>query len=192
MATAHQYTNISDARNQFSFECPVFEVTTKIAVCFRLRELVWAGVKPEVRKGCQVCMRAGKCPAAAVIATKYPKGKSWQDDYASDKPVLGKLRKDVLQRIARTLVVESYYREFPASDAEKLKIETCQTRIEKMLSSAPAPSNYTPNYDKPTISMSHSERSRPRRSASKPELVNSNTVNQAAETGDLSAAINAA
>jgi hypothetical protein len=53
--------------NQFSFTCPVFNVETKLSVCIKLRDLVWRGSRPDVRKGCQACMSAGKCPAATIL-----------------------------------------------------------------------------------------------------------------------------
>lgn len=193
MPTKHDYINLDDPRNQFSFVCPIFEVTTKISQCFKLREMFWRGQKPEVRKGCQVCMRAGKCPAAAIVNKVRTNGRSWQDDYASDTPVVGKLRKDVLERIHRPIVVDAYYREFPGvSDAEKLKIEGASDRIGKMIGAAPLPSD---DSDRPSRSFSESPTPRKTRKAP-PKADNSNTetntVGDAAASGNLAAAINAA
>ena len=193
MPTKHTYINLDDPRNQFSFVCPIFEVTTKISQCFKLREKFWRGEKLEVRKGCQVCMRAGKCPAAAIVDKVRTNGRSWQDDYASDEQVVGKLRKDVLQRIHRPMVVESYYREFPGvSDAEKLKIETSSERIGKMIGAAPLPSD---DDDRPSRNFTESPTPRKtRKAAPKPDNTNTktNTVGDAAASGNLAAAINAA
>lgn len=192
MPTKHQYVNLDDPRNQFSFVCPIFEVTTRISQCFKLREKFWRGERPEVRKGCQVCMRAGKCPAAAIVEKVRGHGRSWQDDYAADEPVVGKLRKDVLQRIHRPMVIESYYREFQGvSDAEKLKIETSSERIGKMIGAAPLPSDDGP------VSRNFSDSPTPRKPRkAAPKAVNNNTesnaVGDAAASGNLAAAINAA
>ena len=192
MPTANHYVNLDDPRNQFQFQCPVFEVTTKISMCFKLREMFWRGEKPEVRKGCQVCMRAGKCPAAAIVAKKYPSGRSWQDDYSSDAPVVGKIRRDILERIHRPSIIEAYYREFPGvSDAERLKLETSSERIGKMIGAAPLPSDDGPSYSRPAIGDSHSSATKKRRVA-KPKAENTNTINEAAKSGDIAAALNAA
>lgn len=193
MATKNEYVNLDDPRNQFAFVCPVFETTTKISQCFKLREMFWRGERPEVRKGCQVCMRAGKCAAAAIVDKIRTNGRSWQDDYASDTPVVGKLRKDVLERIHRPMVVESYYREFPGvSDAERLKIETASERIGKAIGAAPLPSDDGPSYSR-NFTESPTPR-KPRKAAPKADNINTqtSTVGDAAASGNLAAAINAA
>ncbi|MBD9511656.1 hypothetical protein IB265_33410 [Ensifer sp. ENS10] len=190
MPTKNYYVNLDDSRNQFSFVCPIFEVTTKISMCFKLRELFWAGAKPDVRKGCQACMRANKCPAAAIVSQRRQPGRSWQDDYASDEPVVGKIRRDILERIHRPMVVEAHYREFPVSDAERLKIETASDRIGKMIGAAPLPSD-DGAYVRPTFSGDSSSATKKRR-VTKPKADNTNSVSEAAKSGDLAAAINAA
>lgn len=93
------------ATNQFQFVCPIFKVTAKIADCFRLRDLVWKGNKPEVRRGCQTCMRASKCPINNILHDMIRDG---SDPYHSDTPVVGKLERHVLDRIAPILVIESW------------------------------------------------------------------------------------
>ena len=193
MSTNNQYVNLDDPRNQFQFVCPIFEVTTKISQCFKLRELFWRGEKPEVRRGCQVCMRAGKCPAAAIVSKRYPIGKSWQNDYASDTPVVGKLRKDILERIHRPIVADCYYREFPdVSPAEREKINGASDRIGKMIGAAPLPSDDGPSYSR-NFAESPTPR-KARKAAPKPANKNAetNTVGDAAASGNLAAAINAA
>lgn len=90
--------------NQFVFTCPVFPTKTKIAACFALRELVWRGDKPEVRKGCQMCMRAGKCPINGILwdMIRTPD----YDPYHSDVPKEGKLNEKHIAMIERTVVPE--------------------------------------------------------------------------------------
>ncbi len=192
MATRNIYVNLDDPRNQFAFVCPVFETTTKISQCFKLREMFWRGERPEVRKGCQVCMRAGKCAAAAIVSKKYPAGKSWQDEYASDTPVVGKLRRDILKRIHRPMVVDSYYREFPDTKPEEREMmATASDRIGKLIGAAPLPSD-----DGPSYSRNFTEAPTPRkpRAKAQPKTQNTetNTVGDAAASGNLAAAINAA
>lgn len=184
MATKNTYILMSDPRNQFSFTCPVFEVTTKIALCFKLRDMFWAGAKPEVRRGCQACMRAGKCAAAAISSKKYPAGKTWQDEYASDEPVQGRIRKDILERIHRPMVMERTLNEFGCSDAERLKIATASDRIGKMLGAPALPGDDDDHV--PTRTAPAGSAVKKRRSAPKPTA-----INHAAATGDLAAAVNA-
>lgn len=183
MATKNTYTLMSDNRNQFSFQCPIFEVTTKISLCFKLREMFWAGNKPDVRKGCQACMRANKCPAAAITAKKYPQGKSWQDEYASDEPVIGKIRRDILERIHRPMVLERTLNEFGCSDAERLKIATASERIGKMIGAAPLPDDDAPSYSARAEAAPVAKK---RRASTKTTAIKS-----AAASGDLAAAVNA-
>lgn len=183
MPTKHTYTLMSDARNGFSFQCPIFEVSTRISLCFKLRDMVWAGNKPEVRKGCQACMRSGKCPAAAITAKKYPQSKKWQDEYASDEPVMGKIRKDILERIHRPIVLDRTMDEFGCSDAERMKIATASDRIGKMIGAAPLPDDDRPSYV-PTSEAGSAVKKR--RSPTK-----NTAIKSAAASGDLAAAINA-
>lgn len=193
MATTNQYVNLDDPRNQFAFVCPVFETTTKMSQCMKLRELFWRGQRPDVRKGCQLCMRAGKCPAAAIASKRYPQGKSWKDDYASDTPVLGKIRRDILERVQRPIVVDSYYREFPdVSEQERDKLLTASDRIGKMIGAAPLSSdNDEPRHSRTAFSEASTPR-KPRKAAPKAHNDDINTVGDAAASGDLAAAINAA
>lgn len=90
--------------NQFVFECPIFNSQTKIASCFTLREMVWMGKPPEVRKGCQMCMKAGKCPINNIIwdMIRVP----GFDPYWSATPKLGKLQEKHIAQIERVLINE--------------------------------------------------------------------------------------
>ena len=90
--------------NQFVFSCPVFNVNTKIAACFELREQVWRGNKLEVRKGCQVCMRTDKCPINHIL--KDMMRSSDIDPYHSDVMKVGKLQERHLAHIERITVPE--------------------------------------------------------------------------------------
>lgn len=184
MATKHQYLLMSDNRNQFAFQCPIFEVTTKISLCFKLRDLFWRGDRPDVRRGCQACMQAGKCPAAAITNKKYPQGKRWQDEYASDEPVEGKIRKDILERIHRPMVMERTMNEFGCSDAERMKIATASDRIGKMIGAAPLPE--TDDGYSGRLESTAGSAVKKRRTSSK-----TTAIKHAAASGDLAAAVNA-
>lgn len=90
--------------NQFIITCPVFNSKTKIAACFTLREHVWRGNKPEVRKGCQMCMRFGKCPVNNIIwdMIRTP----GLDPYHSDVPREGRLQEKHIAQIERVVIPE--------------------------------------------------------------------------------------
>lgn len=182
-----QYLTL-DNDNAFQFVCPIFNVTTKMSLCMKLRELVWMGKRPEVRTGCQACMSSGKCPAAAIVS-KISYGREVPDEYGSKEPILGKLRKDILERIHRPIVLEKTLNEFRVPPAERELIATASERIGKMIGAAPLPSTDGP----PSRSAFDSETAAPKppRKA-KPKADNSNQINQAARSGDLAAAINAA
>jgi hypothetical protein len=172
------YVTLSDT-NQFQFVCPIFNVKTKMKLCTQLRELVWMGKQVAVRKGCQACMRASKCPAAEIVRQiSYGRGQV-PDDYGSDTPVEGKLRKELLQRLAPIVVDNKILDHFGVPDAERVLIESASERMHKLAGSAPGATSSKP---KATV-----RRARP----AAPDN-NTTAVQKAAATGDLAAALNAA
>lgn len=101
---AHNYSprkTLSES-NQFVFTCPIFHTKTKIAACFTLRELVWRGEKPEVRKGCQMCMATNKCPINNIL--KDMMRTDDLDPYHSDVPKEGKLKDRHIAQIERVTI----------------------------------------------------------------------------------------
>lgn len=177
-----------DNDNQFQFACPIFNVTTKMSLCMKLRELVWMGKRPDVRKGCQACMSAGKCPAAAIVS-KISYGRDVPDEYGSKTPIVGKLRRDILERVHRPMVLEKTLNDFSVPPAERDLIAGASERIGKMIGAAPLPSTDGP----PSRSAFDTETAAPKQPRkARPKADNSNKVNEAARTGDLAAAINAA
>lgn len=91
--------------NQFRFKCPIFNVETKIASCFKIQELVWRGKRPDQRKGCQACLKSSKCPIVPILTRMRRTG---EDDYYSDQPVTGRISKAVLDTIQPILVIDSH------------------------------------------------------------------------------------
>lgn len=181
-----QYLTLAD-ENQFQFVCPIFNVETKMRLCNTLRDLVYAGRPPAVRKGCQACMRAGKCPAAQIITRiSFGAGKVG-DDYGATEPTVGKLRQDVLERIAPVIVLESVLNSMQVPDAERELIATANDRIQAQLKSAPKPSGeFVSRAVKSEFGSSARKRSTPKPKAP----ANTNTaINAAAASGDLAAAI---
>lgn len=103
MSKYEQMKTLSDD-NQFVFVCPIFDSQTKISSCMTLREMVWMGKPPEVRKGCQMCMRANKCPMNNIIwdMIRHP----GFDPYWSAQPKLGKLQEKHIAQIERVIINE--------------------------------------------------------------------------------------
>jgi hypothetical protein len=183
------YVTLDESINQFEFVCPVFNVQTKMRHCTKLRDLVYSGARPDVRKGCQACISASKCPAAEIVRRiSYGKGQV-PDDYGSRTSVVGKLRKDVLEKIHRVIVMERTLNEFAVPDAERQLIDGASDRIGKMVGAAPLPSD-----DGPPSRNFATETAAPKKPRkTKPQADNSNNaINEAAATGDLAAAVSAA
>lgn len=167
------------AINQFRFVCPIFNVETQFRACSKLRDLVYVGKAPPVRIGCQACIKSNKCPASNIITKMiYAHGEA-PDEYGSDTPVLGKLRQNVLERIAPVIVLEVTMNQMGVPDAERALIATASERIYKQLGTAPvaAEKGYRPKRG------AQRDISAPKPSAP------TGSVNKAAATGDLAAAI---
>lgn len=179
-----EYQTLSET-NQFSFKCPIFGVDTKMATCVKLRSLVWRGVKPPQRKGCQACMEAGKCPAAHVVQKMAMSGHRTPqpDTYASDQPVKGKLRRDLLEKILPVMVLHGTLVQSGASKEEIKLINSSNARITEMIPSAPQGQGKTKT--KARIAA----RTSATLEAVKPEQKNREVVTQAAQSGDMAAAI---
>lgn len=123
--------------NKAMIHCPVFDAKTKVSACETLRYRVWRGENPEVRKGCQACMRTGKCPVAKIIdRMNYEKGYR-AEEYVAAEPVEVKLEKWVLERIRPTIVPDNAVQQHGASAPETKLILTANERIDKMMGSAP-------------------------------------------------------
>ena len=125
--------------NQFSFVCPIFNSTTKLAACLKLRELKWMGKEIDKRAGCQAAMNCSKCPAAKIVSDiiyqKHQDGTP--DNYGSREPVVGKLRADVLEAILPVMYFEKEINSPRLSEAERALMLTANDRIKEQLKTAP-------------------------------------------------------
>ena len=168
--------------NQFSFICPIFDVQTKMAACMTLRELVWRGEKPAVRKGCQVCMHANKCPVNTIIwdMIRSP----GNDPYGSETPKVGKLQERHLAAIERVKVPDKMIEramEQGLPPAEVAKIRKSNDMAAKTAS------KHIRNAQEIALEDVQIDRRKrpPTETVMAPEI-------SAAITGDMSAAVNAA
>ena len=176
---ATQYISLSD-ENAFQFVCPLFNAKTKMGSCTKLREMVWMGKHVPVRRGCQAAMRCGKCPAADMVS-RYCFDKNWTNDHhGSVEPKEGKLMRSILERIRNVLMRDKVMDECGVPANERLLLESANERIDQQMKTAPgeASRNYTPTAARKTVS-------------APPTAPKESEINQAAATGNLTAAINA-
>ena len=158
--------------NQLQVICPIFQAETSIAVCFKLREIVWRGGRPEQRQGCQACMQANKCPINNIIWEMIRKPDI--DPYWSATKKVVQFKDHDLEKIARVTVSERIMDRYQLSEKELLMIRRAN---------AAAGSGFV---------------SKPRRGAAEEietEIVETPTREEVdlsvAQTGDYAAAINA-
>lgn len=178
--------------NQFSFVCPLFNAETKMSMCMKLRELKWMGKAPlDKRRGCQAAMSCGKCPAAeAVSQIIYSRAKEGMPDfYGSKTPTVGKLRADVLEKVERTMMREDIMNKIGVSDAERTLLDGANDRIRAQLKTAPkGEGHYSPRQ---SSADPVTTRKRTTTKISREEtIVETPPRNDAALTGDMSAALN--
>lgn len=185
---------IFSERNQFTFVCPVFNAKTKMATCLKLRELHWTGKRPPQRKGCQACMEASKCPAAAIVQKSIRLGSQNQlSGYFSATPVNGKIDQSVLGQILPVLVMRTTMERYGLSKAERDAIDGADQRIEAAIRTAPKVAK------RRQIRIEGDTEAQPRKAISDSFVPKdavreraSTGVSAAAKTGDMSAAINQA
>lgn len=174
-----RYLSLSE-KNQFTFTCPVFDTKVKMGTCMMLRDLVWRGKRHEKRRGCQAAMSCGMCPTAAMVSL-YSYNAGWQNDHhGSAEPREGRLRSEVLSKVANVIARDSVLNEYAVPPAERRLMLTASERVAAQLRGAPGDkaSRGASDYVAPK---------KTRRTADpKPALDTS-----AAKSGDLAAAINA-
>lgn len=180
--------------NQFSFVCPIFNATTKLASCMKLREMVWMGQKPDKRVGCQAAMRCSKCPATSIVNQiiwgKFPQGTP--DNYGSKEPVVGKLRSDILHRLRRTMLQDRIMDTYPLSDIERQLLLTANDRIDEQLKTAPVGEGRFVTTTYSSESTPATPRRRVREKTELVETARNDNIADAARTGNMAVAISGA
>lgn len=99
--------------NQFSVVCPVFGVTTEIRKCITLRDKQYRGERVDVRRGCQACISASKCPIVRLV--KHIDEHS--DVYYSPTPKSGAFSQDLLAAVAPVSVPDHIMKRFEGMSA---------------------------------------------------------------------------
>ena len=174
--------------NQFQFTCPLFNTTTRMGACVKLRDMFYAGVRTEVRRGCQAAMACSKCPASEMVR-RYAYNSDWDNDHHGSKtPKDGKLMLALLERIRPVMMRDNIMDQYRVPDAERALLLSANTRIDEQMRTAPGkPSRVASEFE--PIKSQPRKKIEAENSPSK-QSVNQN-INQAAITGDLAAAINA-
>lgn len=176
--------------NQFKFTCPLFNTKTRMGACVQLRFMFYAGLKTEVRRGCQAAMACNKCPAAEMVR-RYSFNKTWDNDHHGSKtPKDGKLMLSLLERIRPVMMRDNILDQYRVPDAERALLLTANSRIEEQMKTAPGkPSRSASDFE--PIKSQPRPRSELVQARPKPVAPIPSSINEAAITGDLAAAINA-
>lgn len=184
MATA-DFLTVS-LENQFAFKCPIFDTEVQMRGCVLLRDKVYHGDKIQTRRGCQACIRSSKCPAAEIVRRIAFQTGDATDHCASQEKKVGRLPADVLERVAAVIVPEGVLSQHGVTSEERDLIRSSNDRIVAQIGTAPR--------TKVEARVARQTTAAPRsasRSAIKTAPAPEPTLNKAAATGDLAAALNA-
>jgi hypothetical protein len=167
--------------NQLVINCPVFPTKSKIAACFILRDLVWRGDGPQDKRiGCQAAMHCGKCPIDPLIKRMVRDG---SDEYHSAEPRVRDFDTQLLDATGKVLISDKMMQRFALSSAEQKYLlehnENAKNYVNKTVKkgrSLKQPVMELENVEKPAA----------------PAKTDASAIVSAAQSGDMSAAVNAA
>lgn len=185
-----QFLTVS-MENKFSFTCPIFDKPVQMRGCVLVRDKVFTGQNFEQRRGCQVCISAGKCPAAQIVQKIALSRGDATDHCSSVEEKHGRLPAEVLQSVRNVVVTDAMMAaRGRLSESEADLIRSSGARIDAQLATAPRGEaggrikTLRASTDTPARSKAVSE---PPRASVAPRK--SSAVTKAAASGDLSAAI---
>lgn len=171
--------------NLFRFVCPIFGAEVELRGCLALRDKLWRGEVQPIRQGCQACLRASKCPIVPMMTMlRSEKG---GDPYYSAEPKVGRLLPDLLKRIAAVVVPDQILKTFDIQPRQReLILETNGAGGAKKLKGSV-------DLGEINVAMpSEGHREPPPKKLTAKKPAPETDLNEAARTGDMSAAINAA
>jgi hypothetical protein len=168
--------------NQLVINCPVFPTKSRIAACFILRDLVWRGDGPaDKRQGCQAAMICGKCPIDRLVKRMVRNG---SDEYHSAEPKERSFDADLVDATSRTLITDKTMQRFALTSAEQKYLlqhnENARNFVDQKTSKLRSL--------KQTMELEAVEA--PKIAA--PAPTDATELVKAAQSGDMSAAVNAA
>lgn len=175
--------------NRFSFTCPIFDTKVEFRSCVAVRDKVYVGKKLETRRGCQACVQSSKCPAAEIVRRIAFKSNDMTDHCSSTEERHGKLPADVLERIAAVMVRDSDLEAMKVPALERDLIASSRARIEAQISSAPR-ERVSARRIETAVSEPRKPSQKTAQRAPSPATTQPTTINKAAASGDLSAALN--
>lgn len=167
--------------NQLVINCPVFPTKSRIAACFILRDLVWRGDgPPDKRAGCQAAMHCGKCPIDRLVKRMVRNG---TDEYHSVEPRVRDFDTELLDATGKVLITDKMMNRFSLSAAEAKYLvehnEDAKNYVNKTVKKTRSIKQAAMELDtveKPTA----------------PAKTDASELVSAAQSGDMSAAVNAA
>lgn len=184
-----QYLTLA-RENRFSFTCPIFDAKVEMRSCVFIRDKVYVGKKLETRRGCQACVRSGKCPAAEIVRRIAFNSTDITDHCSSTEEKHGRLPADVLERVAAVLVKDSDLASLSVPQVERDLITSSRERIEAQIVTAPRERVSARRVSAP-VNEPRKVAQKPVQRASVPATTQTTAINKAAATGDLTAALNA-
>ena len=135
--------------NQACITCPVFNVESKLSACLVLRDEVWKGRRPDVRRGCQAALTDSKCPVYHLV--KHME-RTDDDPMHAAEPKNVPWPKEILERVGPVQVQERTMDKFGVSDRERQllvaandwkgaapRARSSSARLEDVQSAVPAP-----------------------------------------------------
>lgn len=191
MITNYDAKKTLSPENQFHFACPIFGAETSMASCMTLHDMVWMGRKPDQRKGCQLCMKVNKCPVHHIIGDMM---RTDSDPYHSVERKTGKLSDRHMAAIERILVsdkeIDTALENGRLSNMEAKKIREANQTTHELTASVKTrrDPNDMPLDDMPAVKYHR----KPKIADTEAPVGFSSEISNAAMTGDLSAALNAA
>lgn len=174
-------------RNKATFTCPIFGVDTQMRACVMLRDKIYAGQRVEVRRGCQACITASKCPAANIVRRISFGLTNATDEVSSETVTHVKLPADVLEEILPVIVTDMSLSRHGVGPEERRLIESANDRIAKQIETAPRNRKASPKIQ--VSSMREQPKRRAIATPEQPKPTPTPAINIAAATGDMSAAI---
>jgi hypothetical protein len=167
--------------NQLVINCPVFPTKSRIAACFILRDLVWRGDGPaDKRQGCQAAMICGKCPVDRLVKRMVKTG---EDKMHSTEQVVRDFDGELLDATGKILITDKMMQRFVLSSAEeKYLLEHNENAKNYVSKAAKKPRNI-----KQTMELEAVEAPK-----TAPASSDATELVKAAQSGDMSAAVNAA
>lgn len=108
------------AENKFRFNCPIFGAEVALRDCFQLRDEWAKGKHIPVRRGCQACLSASKCPVVPIMRKVQLTEKVI---CFSTEDKVSRLDPEILEQVAKVVVPQNMldrYQPIPHAQMERI------------------------------------------------------------------------